>query len=248
LIGNVQAAGENKLKNHPSPYLAMHGTDPVHWQVWDKSVFQRARQENKLVFVSIGYFACHWCHVMQRESFQNPETAKILNRDFIPVKVDRELQPALDARLIEFVERTRGYAGWPLNVFITPEGYPLLGIVYLPVKDFSELLVNMQQAWLGDMPGMKVMAESAATMWQESDRSAGPKLDAGQIEAYRSAYIKQAMQTADQLQGGFGEDNKFPLVPQMSLLLDLYKEQRDKSLGMNDHLRGAFDIHGRIHA
>jgi uncharacterized protein YyaL (SSP411 family) len=191
---------------------------------------------------------------MQRESFQNSETAKIMNRDFIPVKVDRELQPALDARLIEFVERTRGYAGWPLNVFITPEGYPLLGIVYLPTKDFSELLINMQQAWVEDMPGMKVMAESAAAMWQKSDRSAGPNLDARQIDGYRSAYIKQAMQTADQLQGGFGEDNKFPLVPQLSLLLELYIEQRDKSLGeflkltldsmasqgMNDQLRGGF--------
>ena len=251
---DAQAKQKNKLKDHPSPYLAMHGNDPVHWQVWDKAVFQRARQENKLLFVSIGYFACHWCHVMQRESFQNPETAKILNRDFIPIKVDRELQPALDTRLIEFVERTRGYAGWPLNVFITPEGYPLLGIVYLPTKDFSDLLVNMQQAWVEDMPGMKVMAESAAAMWQKSDRSTGPNLDARQIDVYRSAYIKQAMQTADQFQGGFGEDNKFPLVPQLTLLLQLYKEKGDQSLGefirltldkmaslgMNDHLRGGF--------
>jgi uncharacterized protein YyaL (SSP411 family) len=250
----VQALQENKLKDHASPYLAMHGNDPVHWQTWDKRIFQRASKENKLVFVSIGYFACHWCHVMQRESYQNPDIAKILNRDFIPVKVDRELQPALDARLIEFVERTRGYAGWPLNVFITPEGYPLLGIVYLPAKDFSELLVNMQQAWTGDMPGMKVMAEAAAAMWQKADRSAGPDLDTRQIEAYRSAYVTQALQIADQLQGGFGEENKFPLVPQLTLLLELYSETRDKSLGdflkltldkmaalgMNDHLRGGF--------
>ncbi len=254
LSPNPSAAGENRLKDHPSPYLAMHGEDPVHWQGWDKQVFERARKQNKLVFVSIGYFACHWCHVMQRESYQNPAIAKILNRDFIPVKVDRELQPALDARLIEFVERTRGYAGWPLNVFITPQGYPLLGIVYLPPKDFSELLVSMQQTWVGDMAGMQAMAESAAAMWEKSEPSLGPKLDARQVDSYRTDYIAQALQSADQMQGGFGEQSKFPLVPQLTLLLELYQHNRDKSLGefleltlermsslgMYDHLRGGF--------
>ncbi len=254
LSAHCLAAGSNSLKDHPSPYLAMHGNDPVHWQSWDKKVFERARKENKLVFVSIGYFACHWCHVMQRESYQNADIAKMLNRDFIPVKVDRELQPALDARLIEFVERTRGYAGWPLNVFITPEGYPLLGLVYLPPKDFNELLLNIQQAWVADRPGMKVMAEAAAMVNDKTDRSAGPDLDMRQIEAYRKAYMTLAMQQADHFQGGFGEGNKFPLVPQLTLLLDLYRETKDKSLrdfliltldkmalqGMNDQLRGGF--------
>ena len=113
---------KNTLANNASPYLAMHGGDPVHWQEWNEQAIATARKENKLLFVSIGYFACHWCHVMQRESHQNHEIAEKLNRDFIPVKVDLELKPALDTRLIEFVERTRGYSGWPLNVFITPEG------------------------------------------------------------------------------------------------------------------------------
>ena len=116
----VQAALQNQLRDHPSPYLAMHGADPVRWQTWGPEALARARTQNKPLFISSGYFACHWCHVMQRESYQNPETADLLNRHFIPVKIDRELQPALDAHLIDFVQRTRGSAGWPLNVFLTP--------------------------------------------------------------------------------------------------------------------------------
>ena len=104
-------------------------------------------QEDKLLFVSSGYFSCHWCHVMQRESFSNPEVAAILNKHFIPVKVDRELNPALDAKLIDFVERTRGYAGWPLNVFITPDGYPLIGLVYMPQEDFKAMLLKLTAEW-----------------------------------------------------------------------------------------------------
>jgi len=253
-INNVMAADINRLKDHPSPYLAMHGQDPVHWQSWGKDIFERARKENKLVFVSIGYFACHWCHVMQRESYQNTDIASFINKNFIAVKVDRELQPALDARLIEFVERTRGYAGWPLNVFITPAGYPLLGIVYLPPKDFKDLLVNMHQAWAEDAAGMNVMAEAAAESMQRSDRSEGVKLNKQQIKNYQASYVSDALKNADHFQGGFGEQSKFPLFPQLAFLLELYKKDKDKSLGeflhltldkmartgMYDQLRGGF--------
>ena len=101
----------NQLNAHASPYLAMHGNDPVKWQDWNEDVVKRAQKENKLIFISSGYFSCHWCHVMQRESYKNKAIAKILNQYFIPVKVDRELNPALDARLIDFVEKTQGQAG-----------------------------------------------------------------------------------------------------------------------------------------
>ncbi|MEE9356870.1 MAG: DUF255 domain-containing protein [Sedimenticolaceae bacterium] len=107
LSSSVQATLSNQLGDHPSPYLAMHGKDPVQWQVWGKEALAKARKENKLLYISSGYFACHWCHVMQRESYQNPQVAALLNAHFIPVKVDRELQPALDAHLIDFVQRTQ---------------------------------------------------------------------------------------------------------------------------------------------
>ncbi len=123
LAWSLAAVGGNQLAGHASPYLAMHGQDPVQWQDWGPEVLRRARSENRLILISSGYFACHWCHVMQRESYQNAAVAELLNRHFIPVKLDRELHPALDAHLIDFVERTRGQAGWPLNVFLTPEGY-----------------------------------------------------------------------------------------------------------------------------
>ena len=105
------AAPLNQLANHPSPYLALHGSDPVAWQEWNADTLARARRENKLLFVSVGYFACHWCHVMQRESYKNKQTAAILNRDFIPVKVDRELSSGLDDAVQNFSARRTGASG-----------------------------------------------------------------------------------------------------------------------------------------
>ncbi len=129
-------AGEAALKDHPSPYLSMHSEDPVDWQLWGKEVLDRAKAENKLIYVSIGYFSCHWCHVMQKESYKDPAVGALLNKNFIAVKVDRELRPELDRRLIRFVEEVRGQAGWPLNVFVTPDGYPVTGFTYLPRDNF----------------------------------------------------------------------------------------------------------------
>ena len=107
------SAEKNALYMHASPYLAMHGRDPVDWQEWNEKTVTRAKQEDKLLFVSSGYFSCHWCHVMQRESYQDATVAGLLNRHFIAVKVDRELDPDLDRRLMDFVEKVRGAAGWP---------------------------------------------------------------------------------------------------------------------------------------
>ncbi|HNH90231.1 MAG TPA: DUF255 domain-containing protein, partial [Thiobacillaceae bacterium] len=103
---------KNALAGHASPYLALHGRDPVAWQEWNAETVARARRENKLLFVSLGYFSCHWCHVMQKESYRDPAIAALLNRYFIPVKVDRELNGALDSALLEFAERLNGVSGW----------------------------------------------------------------------------------------------------------------------------------------
>ena len=112
LVGQALALN-NELASHPSPYLALHGDDPVAWQEWGPEVFAAAQRENKLVYVSVGYFSCHWCHVMQDESYKHPDIANILNRHFIPVKVDRELQPALDEALMAFVQSTQGRGAGP---------------------------------------------------------------------------------------------------------------------------------------
>lgn len=255
VTGASQAAElRNQLGDHPSPYLAMHGEDPVHWQEWGGEALAQARREQKLVFVSIGYFSCHWCHVMQRESYRDPEVAALLNRHFVPVKVDRELQPALDARLIEFVERTRGYSGWPLNVFLTPEGNPLLGMVYLPRDDFHRLLSELQQRWQ-DQP--KELAQTAARAGETLSRgevSPGPELPPQLAAQLREALIGNALSLGDQLEGGFGGPNKFPQAPQLVALLRLVEHDKSGKLepflrltldqmasrGLRDHVRGGF--------
>jgi len=248
------AERNNQLANHPSPYLAMHGQDPVAWQDWGEAAQQAALGEDKLLFISSGYFSCHWCHVMQRESFADPEVAALLNKYFIAVKVDRELNPALDSKLIDFVERTRGYAGWPLNVFITPEGYPLVGMVYLPQADFKALLQNLVTQWQQRKAELKQLAvaataELAAPQISESEVLAQ---DAG--ENYAKYLLAHTFDLADELQGGFGQQNKFPSVPQLQVLLAEYQRNRSERLGgflqltldhmasqgLNDQLGGGF--------
>ncbi|HHN72614.1 MAG TPA: DUF255 domain-containing protein, partial [Thermopetrobacter sp.] len=146
LLWPLTAAG-NALKDHPSPYLAMHGEDPIDWLPFGEDAFRKARETGRMIFLSSGYFACHWCHVMHRESFRDAEVAKVLDANFVSVKIDRELSPALDATLMDFVERTRGQGGWPLQVILTPEGEPLIGFTYLPRDRLLDVLRRLAGEW-----------------------------------------------------------------------------------------------------
>jgi uncharacterized protein YyaL (SSP411 family) len=249
----AQAGLVNRLADHPSPYLAMHGADPVHWQDWGPEVLELARAQNKILFVSSGYFACHWCHVMQQESYRDPAVAALLNTHFIPVKVDRELQPALDAHLIDFVERTRGSAGWPLNVFLTPVGHPLLGLTYASRNDFHRLLVRLGGAWESQREQLQEMARAASrelVAGRSREPAEGP-LDADRLS---EELKRQALSIADELQGGFGQQSRFPMAPQLMALLALQAHEPDARLaafltstldqmagqGMHDLLAGGF--------
>ena len=242
---------ENRLAGHPAPYLAMHGQDPVRWQSWDPALRQRALAEDKLLFISVGYFACHWCHVMQRESFQDPAVAALLNAFTIPIKVDRELHPALDAQLIDFVQRTRGQAGWPLNVFVTPQGYPLLGLTYLPRERFAALLRSLQSEWSNDGEELRRMAQEAALRYQRVQQqhlTPDTKVD------FVDRFQHQLWPIADEMAGGFGNQTKFPSAPQLMTLLRLQQRKPEPrreaflqltlrqmaSLGLRDHLGGGF--------
>lgn len=259
LLFNLTAyASSNQLSNHPSPYLAMHGNDPVAWQTWNESVLNRAQAENKLIFVSIGYFSCHWCHVMQRESYQDPTVAERLNEHFIPVKVDRELDPALDAYLIDFVQKTRGYAGWPLNVFLTPQGHPVVGMVYVPKDQFRSLLIQLSQLWAENKDSLSQTAAQAAAVRQSqpSKDQAGFQAkiapDAG--KTLHTLLLRQVLQAADDIQGGFGDQAKFPMVAQLEFLMSAYQQQPSDqvghfvqltleqmaSQGLRDHIGGGF--------
>ncbi len=217
---------ENITMDHPSPYVRMHASDAVKWQKWDSSVLLRAQKENKLIMISSGYFACHWCHVMRRESFTDAEIAALLNSRYIPVKIDRELNSSLDAYLMGFLQRTQHRGGWPLNVFLTPEGYPLTGLVYLPPKRFKDVLFRLDTRWQADRAGLNKKAADAFEYAQNS----------GQESVYvsndqlASALLNMLSQVTDDLQGGFGDGAKFPMPYLMMSLIGRYEKKPDKQL------------------
>lgn len=239
LIGWPAPAAQpvNQLARHPSPYLALHGSDPVAWQVWNADTVARARRENKLLFVSVGYFACHWCHVMQRESYKNPAIAARLNRDFIPVKVDRELNSGLDEALQDFSARLNGVAGWPLNAFVTPEGYPAFVVLYAPPADFTRLLTQLAARWNDDAAGIRRLAQQAAP--PPAAPPAAVPATAQRTAQQWQRFLAGVWQEADELHGGFGQVSKFPMAPQLHALLERQARRPEPKLGA--FLRLSFD-------
>ena len=227
----------NRLADHPSPYLALHGSDPVAWQEWNAETVARARRENKLLYVSVGYFACHWCHVMQRESYKNPEIAALLNLHFIPVKVDRELNNGLDDALQGFSERLNRIAGWPLNAFVTPEGYPVFVMLYAPPDEFRVVLQRLAQRWQADSDGIRRLARQAAP--SPSLRPKSAPVTAARTARGTRDFLASVWQEADMLHGGFGQVSKFPMAPQLALLLELAAHKPDSKL--NEFLRLTLD-------
>jgi uncharacterized protein YyaL (SSP411 family) len=223
-------AKPNALYHNASPYLAMHGRDPVRWHLWNAKTVALAKAQHKLLFVSSGYFSCHWCHVMQRESYQNKAIAALLNKYFIPVKVDRELSAALDAKLVDFVERTQGYSGWPLNVFVTPEGYPLLGMVYVPPQNFASILKKLQQEWRAHRKDLMQLAKTASAELSQAEITQSTDLPSGLALKLAKQFVNAASGYADDLEGGFGQQNKFPSVPQLETLLQIYRQQADPQI------------------
>src|SRR5579872_3816293 len=143
----------NRLAREKSPYLLQHQHNPVDWYAWGEEAFAKARQENKPIFLSIGYSTCHWCHVMERESFENETVAKYLNEHFVSIKVDREERPDVDKIYMTFVQSTSGQGGWPLNCFLTPGLKPFFGGTYFPPESkygrpsFLDLLKQINQLW-----------------------------------------------------------------------------------------------------
>ena len=137
----------NALVAEDSPYLKQHAHNPVNWFPWSEDAFARAREENKPIFLSIGYSTCHWCHVMARESFDDEHIAQVLNRHFISIKVDREQHPDIDEIYMTGVQLISGRGGWPMSNFLTPEGKPFFGATYYPPQEFSRLLLQVEKLW-----------------------------------------------------------------------------------------------------
>ena len=216
-------SGGWRLADASSPYLLLHADNPVEWYPWGEVAFEKARSENKPLFISIGYFTCHWCHVMARESFENPDIAGLLNEYFVPIKIDREQRPDLDAAYMQYVTLTRGQGGWPMSVWATPEGAPFLGGTYFPPEasrgqpGFKSMLSQLALMWRADEEGVrKTAAHAVQTLRKLSDPvEALKELDMAPLVAARRDYAA----SFDELQGGFGAAPKFPQPARLLLLL-----------------------------
>ncbi len=213
----VVASLKNALYQHNSPYLAMHGQDPVNWQDWSADVLQKAKAENKLIFISSGYFSCHWCHVMHRESYLNSNSANTLNQHFIAVKIDRELNPEIDKVLIAFSQRATGQAGWPQHVVLTPEGTPFAAFIYLNNQDFNTTLANIITLWNQQPKRIQTLAQNFIPPYQP----ALPKpLSAAQ---FQHQLLQQLTLQKDDFSGGLTSrmgSSKFPNAPLLQSLIN----------------------------
>jgi len=246
----------NRLVLEANPYLQLHGQNPVDWYPWGEEAFARASREKKPIFLSIGYSTCHWCHVMEEESFDNEEIARLLNRDFVCVKVDREERPDIDAVYIAAVQRLTGNSGWPLTVFLAPDGSPFYGGTYFPPDDRA------------GRPGMKRLLATVAGSWQKQEgaateaaeslrdalRAAGPIAGGALDEVVLRRAAVHATQLFDPTNGGFGKAPKFPQPHVVQFLLRyaqrtgdrtarhmaLFTLQRMSQGGIHDLLGGGF--------
>jgi uncharacterized protein len=241
----------NRLADETSPYLLQHKDNPVDWYPWGEEALGRARDEDRPILLSIGYSACHWCHVMERESFEDPETAALMNDLFVPIKLDREERPDIDSIYMEACQAMTGSGGWPLNVFLTPEQVPFYAGTYFPPESrmgmpgWRDVLVAVAQAWQERRDEIRAGGERIAERLQggallrPSDEPLRAELLDRAVEGLRSQY--------DAANGGFGGAPKFP--PASALELLMRRGERDivthtllamASGGMYDQVGGGF--------
>ena len=216
----------NRLIHETSPYLLQHAYNPVDWNPWGEDALRRAQSENKPILLSIGYSACHWCHVMEHESFENDKIAALMNQYFINIKVDREERPDLDEIYMQAtVAMNQGHGGWPMTVFLTPDQEPIFAGTYFPPTDrwgrpgFATVLHNIGEAWSKDQSNIIKQATRFTTRLRNSIQATSP-LAVGQAEM--DAAVEQFAQDFDSRYGGFGRAPKFPPATGLSLLLRQY--------------------------
>jgi len=248
----------NRLAGETSPYLLQHAHNTVDWFPWGEEALHKAKQEDKPILLSIGYSACHWCHVMERESFEDPATAAVMNAGFVNIKVDREERPDLDGIYMQAVQAMTGHGGWPMTVFLAPDGTPFYGGTYFPPEDrhnlpsFTRVLQAIEDAWRKKRDqvlasGMQLREQLAQTV---SASASGTGLDVGVLDAAAKGLIQQF----DPNYGGFGNAPKFPQPMAVEFLLRYWKRTDDKQAlivaehtlqqmargGVFDHLGGGF--------
>ena len=212
---------ENKLGNESSPYLLQHAKNPVHWYAWNEDALARAKKENKPIFLSVGYSSCHWCHVMAHESFEDDEIAKIMNENFVNIKVDREERPDLDDIYQKVCQMSTGQGGWPLSVFLTPEQRPFYVGTYFPAIDsygrpgFGSLCRQLAQSWKEKPKDVEKAADSFLQNLDKLQQFPTPsEIDKSTLD---EAAIN-LLQMADTTYGGFGQAPKFPSASNLSFM------------------------------
>ena len=242
----------NRLADATSPYLRQHRDNPVHWYQWGDDAFEEARRTGRPILLSVGYSACHWCHVMAHESFEDEATASVMNSLFINVKVDREERPDVDAVYMDAVQALTGRGGWPMTVFLTPDGEPFYGGTYYPRETFVKLMNAVDDAWTNRRDELQqnvdALVESIGrtALIEPADDIDTPRLVSSTVDALR--------QNFDSTWGGFGGAPKFPSTFALDLLMRIYSVNKDATLlplvrtsldamaagGMYDHLGGGF--------
>lgn len=221
----------NRLINEKSPYLLQHAHNPVDWYPWGEEAFAKAKQENKPVFVSIGYSTCHWCHVMEKESFEDEEVAALLNERFVSIKVDREERPDLDSIYMTVCQLMTGQGGWPLNVFLTPEQIPFYAGTYFPKHSrygrpgMIDVVTQLYDTYIKEPHKIKITGEKIKDAIHPTER--GGNKEPLTMVVIDSAY-KQFKQAFDSQYGGFGTAPKFPTPHNLMFLLRYYRLSGDK--------------------
>jgi len=243
---------QNRLAGQSSPYLRQHADNPVDWYPWGPEALEKARAEDKLIFVSVGYSSCHWCHVMEAESFENEEIAAYLNQHFVSIKIDRERRPDLDEQFILVTTALTGSSGWPNTVFMTPEGDPFSAGTYFPPDHFLKLLGQIAGTWQTENAALRLEAAGvAARMRNYLDQKAVlGSVSSEQVNAAAATLLG----TLDEFDGGFGDAPKFPNENMLLFLLDQADRSGDAALleavtltldgmikgGIHDQLGGGF--------
>jgi hypothetical protein len=258
----TSAAMPNRLSFEKSPYLLQHANNPVDWYPWGEAAFAKAREEGKPIFVSVGYSTCHWCHVMAHESFENDAIARVLNANFVAVKVDREERPDVDRVYMLFVQATTGSGGWPMSVWLTPQLEPFYGGTYFPPTarwgrpGFIETLEEITRAWRDDPDDVRASAAHVTGQMRHFTHAsrAGVGLAGGIAADALERAVADFREVFDRQHGGFGDAPKFPRPSELFFLLREFARRNDASArdmavatlramargGIHDHLGGGF--------
>ncbi|HEX8032573.1 MAG TPA: DUF255 domain-containing protein, partial [Ktedonobacterales bacterium] len=239
----------NRLISETSPYLLQHAHNPVDWYPWGEEALAKAKAEDKPILLSVGYAACHWCHVMAHESFENEDTARLMNEDFVSIKVDREERPDIDALYMDAVQALTGSGGWPMTVFLTPDGAPFFGGTYFPPRDrygmpgFPKVLRSLAEYYRTRRDEVEQQAEEFRQFYRRQSETEVPLPRGFAVEEVPSLTLDPGMlrQAADRLlasmdavEGGFGRAPKFPHPMGLEFLLRVESRLRSGGVGEGD--------------